>query len=68
MRAILSVNRRFFCDLNRRNRQLLRKANNYERDLHIHQKASKIDEKVISDFVMNTPKEKIANEMAKRSE
>lgn len=68
MRAFFTLNRRFFCDLNRRNKHLLRKANQYERDLHIHQKASKIDEKVISDFVINTPKEKIAYEMAKRSE
>lgn len=68
MRSIVHITRRLFCDLNTKNRQFLRKLRKYEKDVYIHQKAADIDQKKMADFVTDTPPEKIAYEMANRTE
>ena len=67
MRRILFNSAHMFCDLAAKNRQFLRKVGRYEKDFYIHQKASQITDEKLSEFVANTPREKIAHEMAKKS-
>lgn len=42
MISLVHITRRLFCDLTRRNRKLVRKINKYNKDLNIHETASKI--------------------------
>lgn len=67
MRTIVHVSRRLFCDLTVKNKRFNRKVSKYQKDFYIHQKASQITEEKLTDFVANTPKEKIAHEMAKKA-
>lgn len=48
MRALINTTKRFFCDLQLKNRRFVKKANKYEKDLFIHAQASKIDDKKIA--------------------
>ena len=68
MRSIITITRRLFCDLSIKNKRFVKKLSRYQKDIFIHQKASKIDEEKIADYIVDTPKEKIAYEMAKKSE
>ena len=67
MRTMVLISRRMFCDLTAKNKKFMRKVGRYEKDFYIHQKASQITDEKLSEFVANTPREKIAHEMATSS-
>ena len=56
MQRIMFINRHMFCDLASKNKRFLRKVGRYEKDFHIHQKASQITDDKLTDFVANTPR------------
>ena len=68
MRSIVHITRRLFCDLTVKNRLFTKKARRYEKDLYLHKKVSDIDQKKMADFVVNTPKEKLAYDIANKTE
>jgi hypothetical protein len=56
LRTIAQITKRWFCDLDIKNKQFVKKMRRYEKDMYLHQKASKIDDRKMADFVVNTPR------------